>query len=72
MRHWIAPLLLLLACTAQAEPCPDWPAAQAAEEITALARRIAEWNRAYHVDGQAQIDDELYDQSRARLEQWQA
>jgi DNA ligase (NAD+) len=71
MRHLIALSLLLLACTAPASPCPDWPAAQAGEEITALAQRLAEWDLAYHVDGQAKVADELYDQSRARLDQWQ-
>ena len=72
MPYRIALCLCLFAGHLAATPCPDWPAAQAAEEIAALERRIAEWDRAYHVDGQAQIDDELYDQSHARLEQWQA
>ncbi|MEO4046810.1 NAD-dependent DNA ligase LigB [Pseudomonas sp. CAU 1711] len=65
-----APLLLLYACTLQAAPCPDWPAERASGEIGALERRLAEWERAYHVEGRALVADELYDQSRERLAQW--
>lgn len=62
--------LLLFACSAQATPCPDWPAARAGEEIATLERRLAEWDHAYHVQGRALVDDDIYDQSRARLAQW--
>ncbi|WP_043311004.1 NAD-dependent DNA ligase LigB [Pseudomonas sp. ML96] len=70
MYRWIASLGLL-ACTAQAAPCPDWPATRAQQEVAALERRLAEWDRAYHTQGQALVDDEIYDQSRYRLAQWQ-
>ena len=54
-----------------AATCPDWAADRANTEITALEQRLAEWDHAYHVEGQALVSDALYDQSRARLEQWQ-
>ncbi len=72
MPRRIAPLFALFACAANAAPCPDWSAARAAGEISALERRIAEWDHAYHVDGRALVADELYDQSRELLGQWRA
>ncbi|GIZ10937.1 NAD-dependent DNA ligase LigB [Pseudomonas sp. NCCP-436] len=69
MQRWIAPFLLPL--LAHASPCPDWPAQRAASEITALARQIARWDDAYHNHGQTQVADELYDQARQRLLDWQ-
>ncbi len=50
--------------------CPDWPAERAARELPALAEQVARWDAAYHRDGQTLVDDALYDQARARLEQW--
>lgn len=70
MSRWIA-LCLNLCAAPLAAACPEWPAAQAVTEITALQQRLAEWDRAYHVEGRAQVSDEIYDQSRARLQQWQ-
>ncbi|MDD0845201.1 NAD-dependent DNA ligase LigB [Pseudomonas sp. Gutcm_11s] len=71
MYRWIASFGLL-ACAAQAAPCPDWPATRAHEEIAALEQRIAEWDLAYHAQGRALVDDDIYDQSRSRLTQWRA
>lgn len=67
------PLFLAL-CAGQvaAAPCPDWPAERARRELAALAARLAEWDDAYHRQGRSPISDELYDQSRQRLEDWQA
>ncbi|MCA8866922.1 NAD-dependent DNA ligase LigB [Halomonas sp. SBBP1] len=64
--------LLVMAFTAQAEECPDWPQEQLALETQALAEHIQEWDRAYHDGGESLIADELYDQALARLESWQA
>lgn len=63
-------LLLGLATTIQA--CPDWPAQQAPEQIEALRTQLKQWDDAYHRDGQSPVADELYDQARERLRQWQA
>ncbi|AOE82866.1 NAD-dependent DNA ligase LigB [Pseudomonas sp. TCU-HL1] len=66
MKAWIsAPLLL--PCLALANACPDWPADRANAELDALTRRIADWDFAYHHEGHSAVDDELYDQARARL-----
>lgn len=67
MKRWIA---LLLPLVAQAEPCPDWPATRASSEIDALSRQVAAWDDAYHNHGHSPVADELYDQARARLENW--
>ncbi|WP_448683292.1 NAD-dependent DNA ligase LigB [Pseudomonas nicosulfuronedens] len=62
-------LLLCLASTIQA--CPDWPAERAPQQIDALRAQLAQWDDAYHRDGQSPVADELYDQARERLRQWQ-
>ena len=72
MQRWIALCLALCAAPLAAAPCPEWPAARATTEIAALQQRLADWDHAYHVEGRALVSDELYDQSRARLAQWQA
>lgn len=51
--------------------CPPWPADRAERETQALSRQIAEWDEAYHGHGLSPVDDEIYDQARARLESWQ-
>lgn len=61
--------LLLLPFLAQA--CPEWPVEQAVREINALGTQLDEWDDAYHRDGQSPVADELYDQARERLWQWQ-
>ncbi|SIQ66206.1 NAD-dependent DNA ligase LigB [Aquipseudomonas alcaligenes] len=67
-------LLLLALCSGcvAAAPCPDWSAEQARRELAALAAQLADWEDAYHRQGRSPISDELYDQSRQRLEDWQA
>jgi DNA ligase (NAD+) len=50
--------------------CPDWSARTARIELAALEGRIAGWNRDYHRDGKASVDDALYDQAVERLAQW--
>lgn len=71
------PLIALLATgllpgLALASPCPSWPAARAGQELDTLAAQLAAWDAAYHQQGRSPIDDELYDQARARLDQWRA
>ncbi|MDN6855579.1 NAD-dependent DNA ligase LigB [Pseudomonas sp. CAN2814] len=69
MPRLIVALLLCLASAAQA--CPDWPAEQAPKQIEALRAQLKQWDDAYHRDGQSPVADELYDQARERLKQWQ-
>ncbi|UDI92554.1 NAD-dependent DNA ligase LigB [Pseudomonas sp. IAC-BECa141] len=53
-----------------AATCPDWPADRASSEVAALQQQIDRWDDAYHREGRSVIADELYDQSRLRLNQW--
>ncbi|WP_447754152.1 NAD-dependent DNA ligase LigB [Pseudomonas nicosulfuronedens] len=65
-------LALLLCLSTLAHGCPDWTPEQAAEETGALRTQLGRWDDAYHRDGQSPVADELYDQARERLQQWQA
>ena len=58
----------LFASNAQAVKCPDWTPAKTRSEITELQGQIAQWDDSYHRQGVALIKDELYDQSRQRLD----
>ncbi|OWP52639.1 NAD-dependent DNA ligase LigB [Pseudomonas nitroreducens] len=69
MPRLLPALLLCLASTLQA--CPDWPAEQAPQQIDALRAQLKQWDDAYHRDGHSPVADELYDQARERLQQWQ-
>jgi len=71
MKTLSALLLCALSFPTFAE-CPDWPDDRAASEIETLAAQVAHWDDAYHRRGLSLIDDEVYDQARLRLEQWQA
>ena len=71
MRPFITLALCLASVFAQAQ-CPDWPTERAAAETRALERQLAEWDDAYHRQGVALVDDEIYDQARQRLQAWQA
>lgn len=62
-------LLTLVTLHAHAN-CPDWPPTKAQRELTALQTQIDQWDDAYHRQGRSLISDELYDQSRLRLETW--
>lgn len=53
-----------------ADDCPDWAAARVSSEVAALQQQIDRWDDAYHREGRSVIADELYDQSRLRLNQW--
>ncbi|MGF6693516.1 DNA ligase (NAD+) [Metapseudomonas resinovorans] len=67
MKTWMF-LPFLLPCLALADACPDWPSERASTELAALDTRIADWDVQYHREGRSPVDDELYDQSRARLD----
>ena len=71
MQRLIAAALCTFSCLAMAE-CPDWPNRRAETELTGLAAQVAEWDDAYHRRGLSLVDDEIYDQARQRLDQWQA
>lgn len=71
MRNALAFTALLGSMSSLAAPCPDWSNAQAAQELTALQDQLANWDDAYHNQGRSLVADELYDQARARLSQWQ-
>lgn len=70
MLHFALAFLLCLPLAAKA--CPDWPAEQASQRIDALRVQLEQWDDAYHRDGNSPVADELYDQARERLQQWQA
>nr|WP_294972744.1 NAD-dependent DNA ligase LigB [uncultured Pseudomonas sp.] len=42
------------------------------DEIHALQAQLAQWDDAYHRQGTSPVADELYDQARERLRQWQS
>ncbi|WP_122692390.1 NAD-dependent DNA ligase LigB [Pseudomonas atacamensis] len=71
LRLLLAFLLALITLVSQAN-CPNWDLSQAQREITSLQNRIDQWDDAYHREGRSLISDELYDQSRLRLKEWQA
>ena len=50
--------------------CPPWSAEQAERELQALSAQLAEWDEAYHARGLSLVKDEVYDQARARLDEW--
>ncbi len=66
----IITLLLCLAPVLSSAQCPDWPAERAESESRALQRQLAEWDDAYHRQGIALVDDEVYDQALSRLRHW--
>lgn len=70
MSTFHALLLLCLCLPTMAGPCPT-PGPGTPEEIKRLTERIALWDDSYHRLGISRVTDEVYDQSVARLEQWQ-
>ncbi|EIK98591.1 NAD-dependent DNA ligase LigB [Pseudomonas sp. M47T1] len=63
-------LLALLSPIALGNECPTWDTAGAQRQIYALHAQISQWDDHYHRQGVSPIADELYDQSRLRLEHW--
>ncbi|MGN2434480.1 NAD-dependent DNA ligase LigB [Pseudomonas syringae] len=68
LRLMICALLTFFTTLSHASQCPDWSAATANSEITALQKQIASWDDSYHRQGLSQIPDELYDQYRQKLD----
>jgi DNA ligase (NAD+) len=71
MQRWIALSLYCLTCPILAAPCPDWSASRAAAELASLQQQLKDWDLAYHRQGRSPVSDELYDQARERLQDWQ-
>jgi len=63
---------LLLFCNPLWAACPDWPASRAERELNALSQQLAEWDDAYHRQGQSPVADELYDQASSTLQHWRS
>ncbi len=70
MRVFTGFLLFAVGLAAHAHDCPDWQAERARREIDALQEQLAQWDQSYHRQGLSPVADEIYDQSRQRLEQW--
>lgn len=68
--QWLISFTLALLVLPAIAACPDWPAARATEEISALQRQLQAWDEGYHRQGQSAVADELYDQARQRLNTW--
>ncbi len=60
-------LFTLNAPLARATSCPDWNPQQAEAEVAQLRATLTRWDEHYHRQGVALVADELYDQSRERL-----
>ncbi|WP_258909751.1 NAD-dependent DNA ligase LigB [Pseudomonas putida] len=67
----LALLFALHTPLASATSCPDWKPQQAEAEVAQLRATLARWDEHYHRQGLALVADELYDQSRERLNQLQ-
>lgn len=72
LRLMTCAFLTLFTAFSHASQCPDWSHAKASSEITALQQQIAKWDDSYHRQGLSQIPDELYDQSRQKLNDWRS
>lgn len=60
-------LFVLNTPLARAASCPHWNPQQAEAEVAQLRATLARWDEHYHRQGIALVADELYDQSRERL-----
>ena len=70
MWRWISGFALLW-CSTGLAVCPVWSQAKAEKEIAALSAQIKRWDDAYWKQGVSDVDDGVYDQLNARLNQWQ-
>lgn len=50
-----------------ADPCPPWASPRASAELDQLRNTLAQWDDHYHRLGISQVPDDIYDQSRQRL-----
>ncbi|CNI96674.1 NAD-dependent DNA ligase LigB [Yersinia vastinensis] len=51
--------------------CPQWPQSRILREINLLEQQLNKWDVAYHQQGISLLDDDIYDQLRDKLHQWQ-
>ncbi|RMO92854.1 putative protein-dependent DNA ligase LigB [Pseudomonas syringae pv. philadelphi] len=72
LRLMTCALLTVFTTLSHASQCPDWSPARASSEIKALQQQIASWDDSYHRQGLSLIPDELYDQSRQKLNDWRS
>ncbi|MBO3278167.1 NAD-dependent DNA ligase LigB [Pseudomonas schmalbachii] len=70
MRYRLALILCFVVGPTLAATCPDWTPERSRTELSTLAQQLESWNDAYHRQGASPVADELYDQARARFEQW--
>lgn len=61
-------LVTLYLSTTRAEECPAWPLDRARNETGQLRETLGKWDEHYHRLGISLVSDEIYDQSRRRLE----
>ena len=69
MRPWMIMLLCLAGPVASAD-CPE-PTEPTRAEMSRLAERLQQWDRAYHEQGQSLVADDIYDQAKRQLQHWQ-
>ncbi|MCU1718428.1 NAD-dependent DNA ligase LigB [Pseudomonas sp. 5P_3.1_Bac2] len=65
-------LCLVFMCAQCWADCPDWSIEQARRELDQLSTQLKQWDDAYHGQGQALVDDALYDQASANFTHWRA
>jgi len=61
-------LMLFLVPASQASECPAWAPQRASAEVSQLRDTVGQWDDHYHRLGESLVPDELYDQSRQRLQ----
>lgn len=61
-------VLAVLACLGMNLAWANCPELDAIEQ---LSSQLRQWDVAYHEQGRSLVDDEIYDQARLRLQQWQ-
>lgn len=64
-------LLLNILAGAASASCPVWSPLQAEQEMDKLKSQLNRWDDAYYREGQSQTSDAVYDNLRARLNEWQ-
>lgn len=70
---WLLMLSLVLSVLTSiaSASCPAWSPLQADEEVKSLKNQLKQWDDAYYREGRSPVSDEVYDQLRSRLNEWQ-
>lgn len=50
--------------------CPSWSAERAKTELNLLTRALNDWDDAYRLRGESQVEDEIYDGLAAQQALW--